>query len=166
MVTLPPISRLGAVCWTLHLLREPAARVYDLIRKGGNGDVVLVKFFGYFLASGVVLTSLLMLVLGAKWQEIEAAAYGSKRRPLWFVLVSVLLIGVYVAALVDFFSADKTWATWVLALVIPLGWLVKGAMVVFNPSGRQTVSSISGGQAWCKVALARLPVAVVLLVLA
>lgn len=125
-----------------------------------------VKFFGFFLASGVVLTSLLMMVLGAKWQEIEAAAYGGRRRPLWFILGSVLLLGIYAAALIDFFSAEKTWATWVLAVVIPLGWLVKGALVVFNPAGRQKVSSISGSQAWFKVALARLPVALVLLVLA
>lgn len=125
-----------------------------------------VKLFGFFLGSGVVLTSLLMMVLGAKWQEIEAAAYGGKRRPLWFVLGSVLLIGIYAAALFDFFAADKTWATWVLAVVIPLGWLVKGAMIVFNPAGRKKVSSISGGQAWFKVALARLPVALVLFVLA
>lgn len=125
-----------------------------------------VKVFGYSLAAGVVATSLLIMVMGAKWQEVEAAAYGGKRRPLWFVVGSVLLIGIYVAALADFFSADKTWATWALAVVIPLGWLAKAAIVVFNPAGRQKVSSISGGQAWFKVALARLPVALVLLVLA
>lgn len=125
-----------------------------------------VKLFGYFLAGGVVLTSLLIMAMGAKWQAVEAAAYGAKKRPTWFVLGSLLLLGIYAAALFDFFGAEKTWATWALVVVIPLGWVLKGAIIVFNPVGRKKVASISGGQAWFKVALARLPIAILLGVLA
>jgi hypothetical protein len=50
-------------------------------------------------------------------------------------------------------------------VVIPIGWGVKGALIVFNPKGRQAVSAIAGDQNWRKIALARLPVAILLAVL-
>jgi hypothetical protein len=127
---------------------------------------MLVKVFGYLLAAGVVGTSAAMAVMGARWQEIEAAAYGGERRPGWFWLGSAGLMSLYLGALGSFLRGPKTWAGWALMVIIPLGWLIKGALVIFNPAGRQRVSSISGAQSWRNVALARLPVAVVLAVLA
>jgi len=50
-------------------------------------------------------------------------------------------------------------------VVIPLGWALKAALVIFNPQGRQAVSAIAGDQNWRTVALARLPIAILLGVL-
>lgn len=125
-----------------------------------------VKMFGFVLAGGVIATSVAMMILGGRWQRIEAAAYAGKHRPLWFWIASVVLIAVYGAILFSFIRGEKNWAGWVLAVVIPAGWAVKGALVTFNPKGRKTVSSVSGDAGWTKVALARLPVAVILAVLA
>jgi hypothetical protein len=53
-----------------------------------------------------------------------------------------------------------------LAMALPGGrWRAKVALVTFNPGGRRAVSSLAGDRAWRKVALARLPVALVLAVL-
>ncbi len=121
-----------------------------------------IKFFGYLMATGVVATSLLMAILGGKFQRIEAGAYAGERRPWWFKIIAATIIIIYLAAVYDFWHSPKTWASWVLVVIIPIGWAVKAAMVVFNSAGRQTVSSISGNQAWYKVALYRLPAAVLM----
>ena len=127
---------------------------------------MLVKVFGYTLASGTVVFSLIMMLVGRRFQRLESAAYAGERRPMWFWVASAGLISFYLAALVDFMNSPKTAAGWLLMVVAPLGWLVKAALVTFNPKGRQAVMSLSEDTTWRKIALARLPVAVVLFVLA
>jgi hypothetical protein len=127
---------------------------------------MLIKMFALLLAAGVVGTSLAIITMGGRWQQVEEAAYGGERRPWWFWLTSLVLLGLYAGALFSFITGDRTWAGWVLVVILPLGWALKGALVVFNKKGRQTITSITGDQAWIKVGLARLPIAVVLVVLA
>lgn len=125
--------------------------------------MLYVKIFGYFLASAALLTSLAMALMGARWQAVEQSAYAGERRPWWFVAASALLIGFYLFALYHFaIAAPKTWAGWLLMVILPLGWGLKAALVVFNPQGRAAVSAIAGDQNWRKVALARLPIALLL----
>ena len=131
----------------------------------GEGNM-LVKLFGYTLAAGILATSLAMMWLGGRWQKVEASAYAGERRPWWFWLGSLLLVGLYLAALVSFISGEKTWAGWALMVIIPLGWAIKGAAVIFNAKGRRAVTSIAGDEGWMKVALARLPIMVILAALA
>jgi len=128
--------------------------------------MLYVKLFGYFLASAALLTSLAMALMGARWQAVEQSAYAGERRPWWFVAASVLLIGFYLFALYGFIAAaPKTWAGWLLMVILPLGWGLKAALVIFNPQGRAAVSSIAGDHNWRKVALARLSIAILLGVL-
>jgi hypothetical protein len=127
---------------------------------------MLMQAFGFALAGGVLFTSLAMIAMGGRWQSVEVAAYGADRRPWWFWLGSAAVIALYLAALASFITtADRTWAGWILMVVIPLGWGIKGTLVTFNPKGRQAVTSISGDTAWVKVAAARLPIALVLALL-
>lgn len=124
---------------------------------------MIIQLFGYFLAFAALLTSLAMALMGARWQAVEQSAYAGKSRPWWFILISILLVGLYLAALVTFIGEpEKTWAGWLLMVVIPIGWGLKAALVVFNPQGRAAVSAIAGDQNWRKVALARLPIALLL----
>ena len=51
---------------------------------------------------------------------------------------------------------------WLLMVILPIGWGLKAALVVFNPQGRTAVSAIAGEQNWRKVAFARLPIALLL----
>jgi hypothetical protein len=126
-----------------------------------------IKLFGYFLASAALFTSIAIALMGARWQAVEQSAYAGERRPWWFVAGSILLIGFYLFALYHFMNAaPKTWAGWVLMVILPLGWGLKAALVIFNPQGRAAVSSIAGDQNWRKVALARLPVSLLLGILA
>ena len=127
---------------------------------------MVIKLFGYLLAAGVLFTSLAMFALGARWQAVEAAGYAGQRRPWWFIAGSLLLIALYALAVIAFVGATRTWAGWLLIVVIPAGWLLKAALVVFNPQGRQAVAGLAGDRNWRRVALARLPIAVVLAVLA
>jgi len=95
---------------------------------------MIIKIFGYLLASAALFTSLAMALMGARWQAVERSAYAGQRRPLWFIILSILLVGVYLAALATFIgSAEKSWAGWLLMVVIPLGWALKAALVIFNP---------------------------------
>jgi hypothetical protein len=121
------------------------------------------KLFGYFLASAALLTSFAIALMGAGWQAVEQSAYAGKHRPWWFVAASVLLIGFYLFALYHFANATpKTWAGWLLMVILPLGWGLKAGLVIFNLKGRVAVSEIAGDQRWRKVALARLPIAILL----
>ncbi|GEM_PF-536820 len=125
-----------------------------------------IKLFGYFLALAVLLTSMAMALMGARWQAVEQSAYAGQRRPWWFVAASLLLIGFYLFALYHFINAaPKTWAGWLLMVILPIGWGLKAALVIFNPQGRLGISAIEGDQNWRKVALARLPAALLLAVL-
>ncbi len=128
--------------------------------------MLFVKLFGFLLAVGVVGTSAAMFALGARWQAIESSAYAGKKRPVWFFVVSALVLGLYGVALWRFVGEDKTWAAWVLMVALPALWALKTALVAANPAGRAKVSAISGNENWKKIALARLPVAVVLAALA
>jgi cytochrome bd-type quinol oxidase subunit 2 len=123
---------------------------------------MFIKVFGYTLAGGIILTSLLIALMGGRWQQVESRAYAGERRPGWFIVVSLVLVALYITALADFVTADKTWAGWLLVVVIPLGWLLKGAAVIFNQAGRQKVAAIAGDAAWLKVAAMRLPIAAAL----
>jgi hypothetical protein len=127
---------------------------------------MLMQAFGFALAGGVLFTSLAMAAMGGRWQRVEVAAYGSEGRPWWFWLGSAAVIALYLAALASFITAaDRTWAGWILMVVIPLGWGIKAALLTFNSKGRRAVTSISGDTAWVKVAAARLPIALVLALL-
>lgn len=126
-----------------------------------------VKLFGFFLAFAALFTSIAIAVMGARWQKVEQSAYAGKRRPWWFIAGSILLIGLYLIALYQFVNAvPKNWAGWLLMVILPIGWGLKAALVILNPKGRAAVSSIAGDENWQKVALARLPAAVLLGVLA
>ena len=129
--------------------------------------MLLTKVFGFLIAAGVLGTSIAMLVMGGRFQKIESAAYAGEKRPAWFWLISTFVMALYLAALYSFIiAADKTWAGWILVVLMPIGWVVKGGLVIFNKKGRQAVSAISGDESWQKVALARLPIVVILSVLA
>ena len=121
---------------------------------------MFVKAFGATLSIAALITSVAMITLGAKWQKIERAAYASEKRPWWFVVASILLLTFYAAALMEFISAQKTRAGWVLMVAIPILWAMKAAVIIFNPKGRKVVSEISGDKSWIKIGLARLPIAI------
>ena len=128
---------------------------------------MLVTIFGFTLAALLVLTSLGMIIMRGKWQQIEAAGYRSGAGLSWWMIVLAIgLVGLYAASVIQFINADKTIAGWILILLVPVGWAVKSALVVFNPKGRAALSNISGDANWIKVGLARLPLALVLGILA
>jgi hypothetical protein len=126
----------------------------------------VVQIYGYSIAVFAALASVVMFAMGGKFQNVESSAYAGKKRPWWFVAISVILLLGYAYVLFSFVQLDKTWASWTLVVLLPLGWGLKAAMVVFNPKGRAAVTAISGDSAWRKVALARFPIAIVLAALA
>jgi len=128
--------------------------------------MIAVKLFGFTLAAGIALTSLAMMLLGERWHKAEVAAYGGERRPWWFFALSALVIGFYLLALAGFLEGEKSRAGWVLMVFIPVAWLLKSILLIFNPTGRTKVASLSRGSDWVKVGLARMPLALILAVLA
>ena len=128
--------------------------------------MALVNLFGYSIALAVVGTSIAMMVLGEKWQGIEQSAYAADKRPMWFIILSIIVITWYCVSLYSFVIGSKTIAGWIMMVVMPFGWAAKASLVTFNSKGRQVVSAISGRDSWVKVGLARLPVAIIYTVLA
>ena len=126
-----------------------------------------VNIFGYTLAGLLLLTSLGMILMRGKWQQIEAAGYRSGEGLSWWAIgLAIVLVVLYVASVIQFIHAEQTTAGWLLILLVPVGWAFKAVLVVFNPQGRAALSNISGDANWIKVGLARLPLALILGVLA
>ncbi len=129
--------------------------------------MLLPTIFGLSLALAVLATSILIMVMGGRFQKVEQAAYAGERRPWWFYLSMVVYAVLYTATLISFImSPDKTWAAWVLVVIIPVGAALKGSLIIFNKEGRKKVTSIEGDKNWRKIALARLALLPVFLVLA
>jgi hypothetical protein len=129
--------------------------------------MLLPKMFALVLALAVLGTSLWMIVLGGRFQEVERRAYAGDRRPWWFVAAALAFVALYALTLFGFVTApERSWAAWLLVVVIPVGVALKGALVVFNPKGQAAVTAIAGDAAWRKVALSRLALVPVFLVLA
>ncbi|HEY53688.1 MAG TPA: hypothetical protein G4N94_09550 [Caldilineae bacterium] len=128
--------------------------------------MIAIKLFGFALAAGIALTSLAMMVWGERWHKAEVAAYGGERRPWWFYALSALIVGFYLLALAGFLGGEKSWAGWVLMVFIPIAWLLKSILLIFNPKGRTKVIALSEGSDWTKIGLARLPLALILAMLA
>jgi hypothetical protein len=124
-----------------------------------------VATFGYGLAVLALATSVGMLVLGRRWQAIEASAYGGARRPIWFWVAAAGLLLIWALAAREFAASDRNWAGWTLIAGVPLTWAVKAAALVFNPEGRKTVSGIDTDMGWRRIGLARLPIGFVLIAL-
>ena len=129
--------------------------------------MLLAKFFGVTLALAVIGTSILIAVMGGRFQKVEQAVYSGERRPWWFYFCLALYAVFYIAVLGSFiYHPDKTWAGWVLVVIIPVGAVLKGALVIFNKEGQKKVTSIEGDKAWRKIAVARIVLAPLFLLLA
>jgi quinol-cytochrome oxidoreductase complex cytochrome b subunit len=129
--------------------------------------MLMPKVFGLILAAAVLGTSIMIFVMGARFQQVEQAAYAGKRRPWWFYLGGAVFAVLYIITLAGFIAGpDKTWAGWVLVVVIPVGAVLKGSLVIFNKEGQKKVTSIEGDAAWRKIALTRVILAPLFLVLA
>ena len=119
--------------------------------------MLLPKIFAITLAVAVLGTSVLIAVMGGRFQNVEKAVYLGEKRPWWFYLAIAVYAIFYLATLISFImSPDKSWAAWVLVVFIPVGAALKGALIIFNKEGQKKVTSIEGDQAWRKVALSRL----------
>jgi len=128
---------------------------------------MFVNIFGFTLAALLLLTSLGMIIMQGKWQQIEAAGYRSGEGLSWWMIVLAIgLVVLYAASFIQFIGAEKTTAGWILILLVPIGWALKAVLVVFNPQGRAALSNISGDANWIKVGIARMPLALVLGILA
>jgi uncharacterized membrane protein len=124
-----------------------------------------IAIFGYGLATLALVTSVGMLILGRRWQALEASAYGGARRPIWFWFAAVGLLIVWAFAAAEFAASNRTLAGWTLIAGVPLVWALKAAALVFNPTGRKAVSGIDTDKGWRRIGLARLPIGAVLVVL-
>ena len=121
-----------------------------------------IEIFGYSLAALALATSLGMIAMGRRWQELEAAAYGGARRPAWFRLSAAVLVLVWALALRDFALMEPNWAGLALIVGVPVIWTFKAGLLVFNSKGRKAVSAINTDAGWRRIGLARLPIAAVL----
>lgn len=129
--------------------------------------MLLVKAFAVLLALAVLATSVLMYVMGGRFQAVEARAYGGERRPWWFVAALVAYALLYLAALIAFVMApERSWAAWALMVVIPAAAALKAGLVLLNPKGQAVVTSIEGDAAWRCIALSRVVLVPVFLLLA
>ncbi|GAA6202885.1 hypothetical protein [Aquicoccus sp. SU-CL01552] len=124
-----------------------------------------IEVFGYGLAVLALATSLGMIAMGRRWQKVEARAYGGVRRPKWFLGATLCLGGLWILAAFDFARSEQTIAGWALIAGVPLVWSMKAALIVFNPKGRKAVTAIDTDAGWRKIGLARLPIALVLVIL-
>lgn len=129
--------------------------------------MLMPTIFGYAVALAVLATSILIMVMGGRFQKVEQAAYSGESRPWWFYLSMAVYAVLYIAALISFImNPEKTWAAWVLVVIIPVGAVLKGSLVVFNKKGQKKVTSIEGDENWRKIALARLILFPIFLILA
>lgn len=126
----------------------------------------MLKIFGYLIAVAVLGTSVAMMIMGEKWQKVESSAYSGDKRPKWFILLSVVILSIYLLGLAGFIAGEKSVSGWLLAVVFPLGWGIKGTLVIFNKKGREKVTSINTDSAWTKIALSRIPAAIIISLLA
>jgi hypothetical protein len=118
--------------------------------------MLLPGIFALMIAGAVLSTSILMFVMGAKFRNVELAAYSGKRKPWWFIAGMAAYIILFIAALISFITApERSVAAWILMVVIPVGAGLKLALVVLNPKGQAKVTSIEGADDWRKIALAR-----------
>lgn len=124
-----------------------------------------IAIFGYGLATLALATSLGMLVLGRRWQAIEASAYGGARLPVGFRAAAAGLRAIWALASAEFAATNRSWAGGTLIAGVPLVWPLKAAALVFNPKGRKTVSGIDTDKGWRRIGLARLPIVFVLVAL-
>jgi len=129
--------------------------------------MLIPKIFGITLALAVIGTSILIGVMGGRFQKVEQVVYSGEKRPWWFYFSMVLYAVFYTVVLVSFINhPDKTWAGWMLVVIIPVGAVLKGALIIFNKKGQKKVTSIEGDKDWRKIALARLVLAPLFLLLA
>ena len=129
--------------------------------------MMTARAFALVLAAAVLATSVAIYVMGGRFRAVEERAYGSDRRPWWFMLGLLAFAALYLSALAGFVMApERTWAAWTLIVVIPIGAALKAGLVILNPQGRAMVTAIAGDQAWRRVALTRAVLAPVFLVLA
>jgi hypothetical protein len=129
--------------------------------------MMLAKVFAALVAVAVLGTSVWMYAMGGRFQAVEARAYAGARRPWWFVLALLAYVVLYGAALAAFVMApERSWAAWVLIVVIPVAAALKGALVVFNRQGQAVVTAIEGDTAWRRIALSRVVLVPLFLLLA
>ncbi len=130
-------------------------------------ELTVTKGFALLLATAVLATSVMIYVQGARFRLVEEAAYAGASRPWWFKLGLVAFAAAYLIALVGFVgAAERTWAAWLLMVVIPVGAALKSGLVILSERGRTKVISIEGDRAWRRIAMARAVLIPVFLVLA
>jgi hypothetical protein len=118
--------------------------------------MLLPKIFALMIAGAILATSILIFVLGAKFRQVELAAYAGKRKPWWFIAAMAVYIVFYLLALFAFItSPERSAAAWMLMVVIPVGVCLKLALVILNPKGQAVVTSIEGTDNWRRIAVAR-----------
>lgn len=123
-----------------------------------------LTIFGVSLTLLAAATSFGMLLLPERWGRLEVWAYGGAQRPWPVWGLAALLLALWGLGVVDFAlrpDTGRTWAGWALVVGVPALWAVKSAALVFNPTGRAAVSSVSDPNTWRRVGLARLPIVLV-----
>ena len=129
--------------------------------------MLLPRVFALILAFAVLATSILIYVMGARFQEVEKKAYSGDKRPWWFHVGLAVFSAIYFIALADFIMADeRSLAAWILMVVIPVGAALKLGLVILNEKGKERVTSIEGDRAWRRIAIARAALVPVFLALA